>query len=398
MILLDPPSWPAHGRLWSHLVSDDSLAELHAFAQRVGIPARGFDRDHYDVPAERYDALVAAGARPVGGRELVRRLSASGLRARGAAAGPYAPGVPLRRPRRLRPGDLVVVVAPAGGVPPDRRPALEQGVAVLESWGLTVRVLPQVDTRHPDLPHLAATDEERAAALTAAWCDPDVAAVWAARGGFGTHRLLDRLDWAALAAAGPRLLVGFSDLTALHEAVAERLGLVAVHGPAVVSLAEGEPGAQQQVRRLLLEPDAALTLATGLEPMVGGAADGVLLGGNLRVLTASLGTRVSRPARGGIVLLEDVGEQAHRVDGMLTQLLRAGWFAGVRGVVVGAFTETGGTDVGPVLRARLGGLGVPVVTGAPVGHVPTNIAVPLGVPARLDADAGTLVLTRQPLE
>jgi muramoyltetrapeptide carboxypeptidase len=134
-----------------------------------------------------------------------------------------------------------------------------------------------------------------------------------------------------------------------------------------------------------------------LHRVTGGAADGVLVGGNLRVLTASLGTRLSRPARGGIVVVEDVGEPAYKVDGMLTQLLRAGWFDAVRGIAAGAFTESAGTDVDAVIAERLGGLGVPVVTGLPIGHVPDNRPVPLGVPARLDADAGTLVLARPAL-
>lgn len=82
MILIDPPAWPAWDRVWSHLVSDESLDELHAFARTVGIPARGFDRDHYDVPSDRYDALIAAGATPVSSRTLVARLTAAGLRHR----------------------------------------------------------------------------------------------------------------------------------------------------------------------------------------------------------------------------------------------------------------------------------------------------------------------------
>jgi muramoyltetrapeptide carboxypeptidase len=395
VILIDPPSWPAHGRLWSHLVSDTSYDELHAFARRHGIPARGFDRDHYDVPAERYADLVAAGARPVGSRDVVSALTAAGLRRRrGDGPGRRAPGHELLRPPRLAPGAVVAVVAPAG---PLRRERLTAGIEVLESWGLAVRVGPHVLDRHPTLDHLAASDADRAGDLLDAWCAPDVAVVWAARGGSGCHRLVDMLDWAAMTQVPPRLLVGFSDVTALHEAVAQRLGLVTVHGPVVTSLGDSDEPARAHVRRILFERDAALELATGLHRLRGGVAEGVLVGGNLRVVTASLGTRVSRPARGGIVVLEDVGEQAYRVDGMLTQLLRAGWFDGVRGVVTGAFTETDGTDVDAVVADRLGGLGVPLVTGAPVGHVPDNRPVPLGVPARLDADAGTLVLTRPAL-
>jgi muramoyltetrapeptide carboxypeptidase len=274
---------------------------------------------------------------------------------------------------------------------------LQAGTAVLESWGLTVRLAPHVLARHPRLDHLAAADDLRAADLRDAWCAPDVVAVWAARGGFGSHRLVDRLDWAAMAQAGARLLVGFSDVTALHEAVAQRLGLVSLHGPVVTSLGDSEPGTREQLRQMLFHPESALELASGLDRVRGGAVEGVLVGGNLRVVTASLGTRVSRPARRGIAVLEDIGEHAYKVDGMLTQLLRAGWFDGVRGVVAGAFTEHEGTDVDAVLADRLGDLGVPVATGARIGHVPDNRPVPLGAAARLDADHGTLVLTRPAL-
>ena len=395
MILIDPPAWPAHGRLWSHVVSDRSLDELHAFARRLGIPSRGFDRDHYDVPSERYADIVAAGARPASSRDLVAALSAAGLRRRrGAGPGRRAPGQELLRPGRLVSGDVVAVVAPAGPVPSEQ---LSAGIAVIESWGLTVRMGAHVHGRHPSLEHLAAPDGQRAGDVVDAWCAPEVAAVWVARGGSGCHRLVDRLDWPAMAQAGPRLLVGFSDVTALHEAVAQRLGLVTVHAPVLTSLGESVPSTQDQVRRLLFEPDSARELLAGMSTVTGGAADGVLHGGNLRTLTASLGTRAARPARGSIVVIEDVGEQAFRVDGMLTQLIRAGWFDGVRGVVAGAFTDTGGSDVDSVVAYRLGALGVPMVNGARVGHIPDNQPLPLGVPARLDADAGTLVLTRPAL-
>jgi len=390
VILVDPPSWPAHGRLWSHLVSDTSYAELHAFARGIGVPARGFDRDHYDVPEERYDAVVAAGARPVGSREVVVALTRAGLRRRrGNSLGRRAVGAPLLRPRRLVPGDVVSVVAPAGPVLPER---LAVGVRVLESWGLTVRFGPHVLGRHPSLEHLAGTDAERAADLRDAWCAPDVAAVWAARGGYGCHRLVDLLDWPALAEAGPRLLIGFSDVTALHEALAQRLGVVGMHAPVVTSLGESTDSTQERVRRTLFEPEQALRVAEGLRRVTGGVAEGVLVGGNARVLTAGLGTPVSRPAQGGLVVLEDIGEPAYKLDGLLTQLLRAGWFAGVRGVVTGHFSDAADTDVDAVLVDRLSGLGVPVVSGAPVGHEDDNRPVPLGVPARLDADAGTLDL------
>lgn len=396
-VWIDPPTWSAHGRLWSHLASDTSYAELHTFADRARLPRQAFDRDHYDVPQQAYDALVAAGAQPVSSRELVRRLADAGLRARRACTpGRRRPGQALLRPRRLVPGDRVNVVAASG---PVRRDRLGPGLDLLRSWGLQVRTLPTVDSVHPRLGHLAAPDHQRAAEVVEAWTDPDAAAVWCARGGDGAHRVVDLLDWTAMAAAGPRMLIGFSDVTGLHEAVNGRLGTLSIHGPVVISLADASPPARECVRRFLMRPEQALGLADGLRAMTTGAATGVLVGGNLRVLTAGVGTRLHRTARGGIAVLEDVNEEPYRVDAMLTQLRRTGWFDGVRGVVVGAFTETGDTSpaLAAVLRDRLDDLGVPVVTGAPVGHVPDNLPVPLGAAAVLDADAGTLRLVRPAL-
>lgn len=396
-LLVDPPAWPAHGRLWSHLVSDESLPELHAFASGLGVPRQAFDRDHYDVPAEAYAAVVAAGAEPVDSRELVARLVRAGLRQRRVrTTGRRKPGQVLVRPPRLRAGAVVAVVSPAGPVSPDR---LHRGLAVLRGWGLQLRPGPYVLGRHPTLEHLAGSDVERAADLEAAWTDPEVAAVWCARGGSGSHRLVDLLDHTAMADAPPRLLVGFSDVTALHELVNGRLGLVSVHGPVVTALGAAPPAAAEHVRRLLFEPAEAVDLFAGvpLRTLCAGSADGVLVGGNLRVLTAALGTRTSRSARGGIVVIEDVGEESYRIDAMLTQLRRSGWFDGVRGVVAGSFDAVPEQHLDAVLRDRLGDLGVPVVTGAPFGHVADNRPVPLGVRARLDAKAGTLRLSQPAL-
>jgi muramoyltetrapeptide carboxypeptidase len=392
-LLIDPPTWPGHGLVWSHLVSDESFEELHGFAARLGIPPRAFDGDHYDIPAERYDDVVAAGAVPVSSRELLERIRAAGLRRRKPGVlRPRTPGQPLVRPRRLAPGDPVAVVAPAGPVPPDR---LDRGLQVLASWGLRVREMPHVRGRHRGLPHLAAGDAERAADLVAAWCDPDVTAVFCARGGYGVQRVVDLLDWDALAASGPKVLVGFSDVTALHQAFAARLGVATVHGPVVTSLGAGDDESRSHLRALLLEPESVLSMTPEPVPaLVPGCAEGILLGGTLALLAAEVGTSTAHPAAGGIVVLEEVGESPYRVDRMLTQLLRSGWFDGVRGVAVGRLSGCGPEDeVRRVLEDRLVPLGVPVLTGLAVGHSDRNLAVPFGVPAVLDADAGTLVLT-----
>ena len=393
-ILIDPPAWPAHGRLWSHLVSDTSLDELHAFAAAHGVPRRGFERDHYDVPADLYDVLVAAGANPVSSREVVQRLNQAGLRRRKAISmAPRALGNVLLRPPRLAPGDVVAVVATSGVVPEDR---LRVGVERLTSWGFEVRLAEHVLEASSDLGYLAGSDEDRAADLTAAWLDPTVSAVWAARGGYGAQRLLDLLDWRRLAEAQPRLLVGFSDITALHQAMASRLGLATIHGHVVTSLGSATEASAEELRRQVMEPDSVVDILAGqvLTPLVGGVATGVLVGGNLAMLAAEIGTRFSRPAAGGIVVIEDVGEEPYRIDRMLTQLVRTGWFNGVAGVVVGAFSDCGTEpEIEAVIEQRLRPLGVPTVRGFDFGHTDSSATVPLGVEATLDADAGTLVLS-----
>jgi muramoyltetrapeptide carboxypeptidase len=391
-LMVDPPQTPGHGRLWAHVASDSSFEELHAFARQVGLPERGFDRDHYDVPAEWYQRLLAAGAEPVSSRELVARLTASGLRRPKAhTLFPRRPGRLLLRPPRLRPGDLVAVVLPAG---PVDRARVEAGAEVLRRWGLEVRLPTAADPRG-DKSHswLAGSDAARTRELTLAWTDPGVHAVWAARGGYGVHRLLDRLDWKLLAEATPRLLVGFSDLTALHQAFATRLGVASVHGPGVAALGESRPVGQEATRRLVME---GLRVELAGRPGPGtGVAEGVLVGGNLTVLASSSGTSLVHPASNGIALLEDVGERPYRLDRSVTQLLRSGWLDGVRGVALGSFTACGDPEeVRTLLLERLGTLGVPLVHDLPVGHAPDDLPVPLGVRARLDAGAGTLVLDR----
>jgi muramoyltetrapeptide carboxypeptidase len=394
-LLIDPPNSPGHGRLWSHLASDTSYDELHRFAQTLGIPQRGFDRDHYDIPAERYASVVAAGALPISSRELIVRLKAAGLRRRKAEMlAPKKPGRSLIRPRRLAPGDRVAVVSPSGPVPADQ---LDAGLAVLTSWGLDVVLADHVRGTHERFGYLAADDAARAGDLMAAWRDPRVTAVFCARGGYGVQRMVDLLDWASLAAAGPKVLVGFSDVTALHQAFAARLGLSTVHGPVLTSLGSGDDESRQHLRSMLFEPVAGASLTpTPARRLVAGRAEGVLVGGNLALLAAETGSRNVWSAAGSIAVLEDVSEAVYRLDRELTQLLRSGWFDGARGVVLGQLTERAGPEeVADLVSDRLAPFGVPILIGLPVGHTRRNLAFPLGVPAVLDADAGTLVL-REP--
>ncbi|SDN27861.1 muramoyltetrapeptide carboxypeptidase [Streptomyces sp. cf386] len=299
---------------------------------------------------------------------------------------------PLVRPSRLAPGARVAVVAPSGPVPEER---LEAGLDVLRGWDLDPVVAPHVLDRNGELDYLAGTDADRAADLQRAWCDPSVHAVLCARGGYGAQRMVDLLDWEAMRAAGPKVFVGFSDITVLHQAFATRLGLVTLHGPAAAGIDFVKNArAQEHLRATLFAPETVRAIPADGRAMVPGRARGVTLGGCLSMLASDLGTPHARAgARGGLLLIEDVGEQPYRIDRMLTQLLRTGWLDGVAGIALGSWTACGPYDaVRAVLVDRLGGLGVPVVEEVGFGHGDGALTVPFGVSAELDADAGQLVL------
>src|SRR3954447_22248539 len=290
--------------------------------------------------------------------------------------------MPRTWPSPLRPGDLVVGGAPSGPVDPRR---VAGGIAVAESWGLRVRVAPHVFSGHDHLRYLAAPDEARAADVQQAWCDPDVRAVWAVRGGYGAQRMVDLLDWAAIRAAGPKQLIGFSDVTALHARLGRELDQVTVHGPGLASVDQlTDPAGARAVHALLFgELRSGSVLATGrsaAEPSTGSRhVIGVLAGGNLSLLTSDIGIEPA-PTEPTILLLEEVDEPAYRIDRMLTQLLRSGWFENSVGVVIGNL----GLADDMLALDRLGSLGVPMLTGLEVGHGTRNLALPLGADVRLE--------------
>jgi muramoyltetrapeptide carboxypeptidase len=303
------------------------------------------------------------------------------------------------RPRRLRPGDTVAVVAPAGPVPEHR---LQQGVATLERLGFDVRLGASVLARER---YFAGNDTRRALDLVALWARKDVAAVFCARGGYGTARIVDVLTPAFLR-RHPKIFCGFSDITTLHAACA-RAGLVSFYGPMVAwDLAHGPARAPRSragavklaSATVLMEAEAGVVIGSAAaEPLVRGRATGRLAGGCLSLLVATLGTPEEVDTRGTILVLEDEKEPPYRIDRMLTQLRRAGKFRGVRGIALGDFPECA-PDAGAtyalvdVLRDRLGDLGVPVAWRLPLGHtLQPNATVPLGVRATLDATRGRIV-------
>lgn len=293
-------------------------------------------------------------------------------------------------PRVLRPGDTIAVVAPSGPVRPE---LLDAGVAAIEELGFAVRVLPGARERDR---FLAGLDTVRLADLHAAWADPEVAALWCARGGYGAQRLVDVLDW-DLVRAHPKPLVGYSDVTALHLALWARTGQTSIHGPTVEATpGRLTPASWAAVRTLLTTPPAApgATLLGGGRTLVAGTAAGPLVGGNLSLVCATVGTADARALDGAVLLLEDVGEPGYRLDRMLLQLRRAGVLARCAGIVAGGFTGCGddhGTDPDALVAEHAAAAGLPAVTGWELGHGPGQLAVRHGAPVLLDATAGLLL-------
>jgi muramoyltetrapeptide carboxypeptidase len=199
-----------------------------------------------------------------------------------------------------------------------------------------------------------------------------------------------------MSSAGPKILVGFSDVTVLHEAVAHHLGLVSLFGPMPAAASFGgatpDEATVEHLRATLFAPDSVRELTAGSTVChVGGRASGVTVGGTLAMLANTIGTAESRPASGGIAVLEDIAEPAYRIDSMLTQLLRTGWFDDVRGIVLGSWADCG-DDAAETVAERLTAIGVPLMSGLPFGHGEPALTIPLGVAADLDAGAGRLTL------
>ena len=273
-------------------------------------------------------------------------------------------------------------MAPAG---PFDRAALEAGLAVLAPR-YCVHFDPGIFAQQR---YLAGDDARRLAELTAALSDPQVKAVFCARGGYGALRLLPGLQSVMPL---PKPVIGFSEITALH-AWLQCTGLISIHGPVLTQLGRLD-GRTHERLFMLLERDTPAAPLHGTETYVAGVAEGPLLGGTLAVLSRLLGTPFLPPLDGAVLLLEDVGERPYRLDRMWTHLALAGAFRRIRGIVLGSFTGCEERDAAygsaDVLRDLAAATGLPCAAGFPLGHGERNEPVPLGARVRLDAAAQTL--------
>jgi muramoyltetrapeptide carboxypeptidase len=309
----------------------------------------------------------------------------------------------LVRPPRLVAGSRVGLIAPAG--PLLERDDLARGQELCRALDYQPVLLPNAGARHG---YLAGSDEQRLADLNAALADPSLDAIWCLRGGYGMTRILDGIDFEALAAR-PRPFIGYSDITAFLNAAWRHTGIVTFHGPMARSpLTTFSRVHHERVLTAAapagvlgrLPPPAGVLVPKQhrIVPLHPGRAEGPLAGGNLTLLQCLLGTRHFPDLDGAILFLEDVHEELYRVDRMLAHLRMAGVLDRLAGVAIGQFTELerrgadGAMGFDEVLATYLLPLGVPVAYGFPIGHVDDQWTLPIGVTARLDAGAGHLEL------
>ena len=323
------------------------------------------------------------------------------------------PERPFVKPAALKPGDTIALVAPARPIRPEDADFISRG---LEAKGYKVKAAPNITT-NTRLKYLAGPDQLRADTLMEAFRDPEVDAIFCVTGGYGTSRLLDKLDYGVIR-ENPKVITGFSDITGLHLALNRHAGLITFHAPthrfAVTDNRTERPFAAPNFWNLLSAEtwehrpqDEPYTLSTDgiTTPMVTltpGIGQGRLIGGNLSLISATMGTPYEIHTDGCILFIEDVREAPYRVDRMLAQLKLAGKLDKLQGVVVGHFTDAQPDDphdsftVEELFDQYFGGRGYPVLLYYPVGHITENSTIPVGVMAELNAEAKTLTLLESP--
>ena len=288
-------------------------------------------------------------------------------------------------PNRLQRGDLVGVIALAS---PPCMENLEKGLQFLTTLGLRVRLGKHINQVSG---YLAGTDSERIADFHDMIVDPDIQAIFLARGGYGTGRLANQIDY-DLIRKNPKIIWGYSDMTYLHTTIRQRSNLVTFHGPMIESdLAKNHIDSRtKQMFQQLFAP-MSIYYSQSISPLqeiVSGEASGELIGGNLTVLTSTFGTRFEIDVKDKIVFMEDIDEEPYRVDAMLNQWKLANKLAEAAGILVGNFAlptpmKRPSLKLSEVLDNYLGGLTCPVMSGFSIGHCFPHISIPLGVQANI---------------
>ncbi len=300
------------------------------------------------------------------------------------------------KPKPLRRGDTIGLVGISGAMH-DPETKFDRMLEAIDALGYKVII---ADSCREEYGYLSGTDASRAEGLNRMFRDDRVDAVVCMRGGYGVARMLDLVDFDAMR-ANPKLVLGYSDITALHTAIHQKVGMVTIHGPMpCTAWMEFDDFTRDSMLRALTstEPLGRVCNPEGMEPrcVVPGRCEGLLVGGNLTLIASACGTPFALDARDKVLLLEDINEYVYRLDSMLTQLRQAGMFDQCAGVVLGGFTdckeeyERYALHLEDIIRDIIVPAGKPVLANMSIGHTPSKITVPLGVRCAVDAEAGTL--------
>lgn len=292
------------------------------------------------------------------------------------------------RPPCLKQRDRIGVIAPAG---PVERPEILPGIALLESLGFEVLESPHLYDRQG---YLAGDDQSRLNDLHAMFRDEKIKAIFCARGGFGTLRIIDRIDF-GLIRDNPKITVGYSDITALLLAIHKKSALITFHGPNLRDLGQNRNRNLEALLKLVCSGGSMnLDFPQGRE-IKGGRATGKLLGGNLSLICHLVGTPYMPSLRGALLFIEERGEPLYRIDRMLTHLKLSGLLGGCVGLMAGSFEKCGdAASIELLLKERLSDLDIPVVGGLQVGHGKENIPIPIGARATLDTGKMSLSIPK----
>lgn len=314
---------------------------------------------------------------------------------------------PRLKPRRLQRGDAVSLVAPSGAASSPAR--VEASIHALEALGLRVKASPQCADAYG---YLAGSDEVRVRELEQAFLDPDTKAVVCLKGGYGTPRILDRIDYSIIA-SHPKVFLGYSDITALHTAFRQLAGLVTLHGPMPSSdmVPEFDSQSRASLEAALFQSrtfptpvinPSGSTLCVPARAPASGRAEGELVGGNLSLIAATMGTAWELDTEGKIIFLEDIDETPYRIDRMLNQLRLAGKFKACSGIIVGSWTRCEPQEGKPSLTIDeiFGDLvipsGKPILSGLEAGHGSPSLTLPMGIRYRMDSGALSLEMLESP--
>ena len=284
----------------------------------------------------------------------------------------------------IGPGHTIGIVAPAS---PFDRNKFNDGIRFLTDRGFHVHVRDEIFSRSG---YLAGNDALRARLINEMFADPDIDAIWCARGGYGSLRILSLIDYSAISAC-PKPFIGSSDITALLTVFSVRCRMPVFHGPMIVSFADADDETCQAAVEIFNMNRHWTVSAEPCHVIQPGSTSGPVIGGNLTTLSHLIGTPFEPDLSGRLLFIEDIGEAPYRIDRMLTQMKLGGRLAKINGLILGNFSDCGNyEEICSIVDSIFSDQELPILAGIPAGHGPRNIMLPMGVEATLDAEAGRL--------